>query len=83
MTKYAILCHDMPQNGRNNSIEKCRENGVKSRKIRIFKEFWIYDKSVIRLPRQHQYFTLQTVQTNRISVALGIWNIRKLENERR
>lgn len=39
MTKYAILCHNMPQNGRNNSIEKCRENGVKSRKMRIFKEF--------------------------------------------
>ena len=56
MTKYAILCHDMPQNGRNNSIEKCRENGVKSRKIRIFKEFWIYDKSSIHLPRQQCAF---------------------------
>ena len=33
------------------------------------------------MPRQHQYFTLQTVQTNRISVAVGIWNIKKLENE--
>ena len=50
----------MRQNGRKHSIRKCRRNGVKSRKIRIFKEFKIYDKSSIRLPRHSSFMIMHT-----------------------
>lgn len=39
MTKYTNFCHDMRRNGKKSSAKKCRESGVKSRKMRIFKEF--------------------------------------------
>ena len=45
---------------------------VNTRKIEVIPKYAKKSKSVLRLPRQYLYFTYQTVQNNRISVAVGM-----------